>query len=192
MYYTLTVALPGHIDPDKLRDALTEAMAPFDKQLEVDPYPDHGPGRRNVLGHVVIRDWHGSSLDFDAEGWPIITSNPNGEWDWWVIGGRWGGNWILKIGGESGLPTENHAFGRTDSADDDQRTDCARVRDIQPKSLRSYAYLTLDGQWHSRWLGPGNGRDEYEIPPEEFAAEYLRWIAALPGETWLVNVDFHC
>lgn len=34
----------------------------------------------------------------------MSTSNPEGHWDWWAIGGRWSGYFDVKTGSEAGLP----------------------------------------------------------------------------------------
>ncbi|KJR10524.1 hypothetical protein UG54_00570 [Gordonia sihwensis] len=38
--------------------------------------------------------------DIDADGNIYSTSNPDGKWDWWMIGGRWAGAWTLVPGAE--------------------------------------------------------------------------------------------
>src|SRR4051812_7759740 len=47
--------------------------------------------------------------------------NPEGkspEWDWWLIGGRWGGAWVLREGAANGpLATEPGVFGATEHDD---------------------------------------------------------------------------
>jgi len=70
-----------------------------------------------------IRDWYGYSLNLDAGGWGYYK-NPQQKWDWYVIGGRWSGFFILKNGakgklGESGFSDrkkENENFNRADQA----------------------------------------------------------------------------
>lgn len=44
--------------------------------------------------YEVEHYYEGSELD--AEGNMLSTYNPNSKWDWWVVGGRWSGELILK------------------------------------------------------------------------------------------------
>ncbi len=67
MHYLL-VALIEPDQKDRVRDRLSELMAPFDEDLEVEPY-----------------------LDEDGE---ETTWNPDGYWDWYRPGGRWDG-WAI-------------------------------------------------------------------------------------------------
>jgi hypothetical protein len=168
-HFTCTVALPGHIEPDGVRIALEYALSPFNEVLEIE---------------------HETDDDGDT-----FSYNPDGHWDWWVVGGRWGGHWVLK---DSALvedflrETEPSAFGMTETALELDRSDCARLRAICPESLHpAYAFVDLNGNWnetgHICWFGIATG----EKSAEEWADEYLRWIASLPDDTWLVNCDLH-
>lgn len=56
--------------------------------------------------------------------------NPSTEWDWWVVGGRFGSPLVLKDG---------------------SRADRARIGDLDLKAMRSAGFLTFavleDGYW---------------------------------------------
>lgn len=225
-HYTLTVALPGDIPAEELRDALNVAMDEFNEQRDVplhrdlSPYAetfadqlakakaygkeceangkgDHTAGKTDA---EIVEDWSGGE-GFDNDGWPLTTRNPDGHWDWWVIGGRWGGAWYLR--GEDGpLNTDDHAFGREDRADEPNRTDNARWRDIEPESVTpTYAWLDLNEEWHTKWIGPtreeATGTIDYkntahwQVPEDEHVAGFMKFLANLPGDAWLVHIDFH-
>ena len=117
------------------------------------------------------------------------------EWDWWVVGGRWGGEWRLKPGCVSGLPSEPSSFGFPDEVAEAGATDCARVGDLVAESIDYvYSYLDLDCVWHTKWLGPeGSGSTvigDWERGPE-FEEQFLKFLASLDPSAWLVHVDYH-
>ena len=225
MHYTLTVALPGTIAPQDLRPALEKSMARFDENRRVDLHRDTSVYAQPMADHLaaakasasikagdnwiaglsdeeIAREWSGAEK-FDPDGWPLTTHNPDGQWDWWVIGGRWGGSWHLRPGAQDGpLATDGYSTGRAERADEKDRTDNARWRDIVPESVTpSYAWLDLAGEWHTRWVGPT--REEaltpgmpdrtghWEAPQKEHHAAFMKFLADLPGDTWLVLIDFH-
>lgn len=221
MHYTHIVALPGHVASDKLSDALEEAMSKFDENLEVplhrdtsayaEPFADELAKAKisnrdnwtaGLTDAEIVEQWNGAS-NHDIDGWPMTASNPNGHWDWWVIGGRWGGAWHLRDNAENGpLSTGNHAFGREQRADAPDRTDNARWRDIIPESITpTYSWLDLAGQWHTQWVGPTHEEaietgmradtSHWEVPESEHAAKFMTFLVNLPGDTWLIHIDYH-
>jgi hypothetical protein len=116
----------------------------------------------------------------------------SGEWDWWVIGGRWGGVWVLRDGSESALPTDDFSFGRRERADQPDRTDCARLKEIRPESIVApYSYLDLHGRWWSEWVWDNETNTDIGPSEEEFGKQFFEWVQKLPPDTWLVNVDYH-
>lgn len=120
------------------------------------------------------------------------------EWDWYVIGGRWANCWTLKPDAARGpLETEPPAFGGIRVPDDDRvHSDCARLCDIEAESLVTpYSWVDLQGNWHSKWLGPdGSGSQnvkDWEHDDSIHQEAYMIWIQSLLKNTWLVNVDCH-
>ena len=221
VHMTLTVALDGSIPPDRLRDELDQVMGRFDECLEVALHRDESPYAETFEAQLakakasdrdnwtegltdaeIVERWNGDT-NFYADGWPLTTSNPLGYWDWFVVGGRWGGSWVLKEGATNGpIATENHALGRSPEADADRRTDNARLRDLEAESLvPTYAYVDLDGGWTHRWVGPTREEavsgtfpkdtSHWEVGAEGFAASFLKFIQDLPADTWLVQIDYH-
>lgn len=215
-HFTVTVALSANtLNRDELRtlsketrrqkieDAVAEALQPFDENVEVEPYvrytvADIAADERYqecLAKHpeVIPTDWYGGTLD--AEGNVLSTYNPQAQWDWWVIGGRWGGYWVAKteeFAARSRSLTRPSAFGLAEGTEDPLRIDAGRIADIEPESLRpTFAYVDLDGTWHQKgeMLWFGFTRDEQ--PEDAWSAAYLAWIQGLPADTWLVNVDCH-
>lgn len=119
------------------------------------------------------------------------TWNPEGKWDWWVIGGRWSGYWVVRVEAWAEvLGAEMH----TDNWNgvEPVRTDMARLKVIAPESLEpGFALLDLDGVWHERgemgWLASVS----HDVGDAAWRATYRSVLAALPPDTWLVNVDCH-
>lgn len=56
-------------------------------------YKEHGDGR---TFDEFVPDWCGAKKN--EEGIYGRVTNPNAEWDWWVVGGRWKGTLLLKAG----------------------------------------------------------------------------------------------
>ena len=68
---------------------------------------------------------------FNDQGEPISTYNPDSKWDWYVIGGRWDG-WI------NGREAKGEAI-----CDNSAATEEAIAREKIP-----HAIITPDGEWH--------------------------------------------
>jgi hypothetical protein len=95
------------IDPDTdIETGVQEALAPFDEELEVEPYRVHfSHGEVRMMAehyridpadlHALVRkmpDWTRREGGVDRFGlYYSTTSNPDGRWDWYEIGGRWNG-----------------------------------------------------------------------------------------------------
>jgi hypothetical protein len=84
-------------------------------------------------------------LDEQGEVVKVINrTNPNAEWDWWVVGGRWSGFFKLKNITESlsrGKLGQPSAFG-PNRDDLDGRADICQIRDIDLDGMRSEAAQT--------------------------------------------------
>ncbi len=208
-HFTITVAIPGDVESGSdLYAAVSSALDPFSEHLEVKPYltftgeqiaadadfqavwvkvqAEH-PGQ--VSFSQAARDWFGGIM---VAGNLYSTYNPASQWDWWVIGGRWAGEWILKDGATRALESESSAFGFTDASQDPRRTDAARKREIEAESLTpSFAYVGLDGEWNQMGRVHWFGIVTDESSEEAWAADYVQWLVSLPADTWLVKVDAH-
>jgi hypothetical protein len=97
---------------------LEAALAPFDENIELEPYLDEDydveaeyqsareyllkdgtPEEELVDKAQVLRDWDGG--DFREEDGVLrrySTWNKGSKWDWWSVGGRWQGFFALKDG----------------------------------------------------------------------------------------------
>ena len=72
---------------------------------------------------------------FGKDGEVYSTSNPNGKWDWYGVGGRWAGFWKLKKG-RAGIIGEKSWTNEGKEIDGD-RADIARKEDIDYEGMLS-------------------------------------------------------
>jgi len=120
------------------------------------------------------------------------------QWDWYSVGGRWGGMWTLKEGiapeTYPGLGTHMSILGGpTDRMKETARNvDCARVQDIAPESHRStFAYVDLEGEWIEKGEMGWWGMTANEKAEVDWDKQYFEWLKSLPRDTWLINCDCH-
>lgn len=249
-HFPVTVALPAHLDADKVDDALADALSPFDESTQVPRYVQatradlithgrkqiaeyatglyaefvklgeqgyraaHPHAGENHLDYLKGTDadggfpaklaWTDEQIYADAIRWEAAedlgpdgevysTYNPKSKWDWWIVGGRWGGMWQLKEpdAALSGL-TQESAFGLSSQARQSGRTDVARIEQIVPESMTpTFALLDLEGEWHERGRMGWFGIVSNETDPDAWDSAYIRAIAQMPKATWLINVDCH-
>jgi len=81
-----------------------------------------------------IRDWFGYVYNSELQSWGYYH-NPNAKWDWYSIGGRWSGFFILKDGskGKLGMPG---IYGRDEENEALNRADQAKKGDIDWEAIR--------------------------------------------------------
>lgn len=151
-HYTVAVFLRDGASPE---EAVEKLLAPYDENLpaeeEIDedyPYGD----KDNLLEKGLL----------NKAGDLFSALNQDAQWDWYVIGGRWHGELILKHGktGIRGTP----AWCEKQS----KNYDGAYVRDIDFESMRKQARERLtpyDEMLKDEWLGQktlADYRDEEE------------------------------
>lgn len=89
-------------------------LAPFSEELEVEPYKDYVDADPNtwplsavvkhgvdVNDHEAVVAWFKERWEeeygFDEHGlYQVSTYNPNSKWDWYQLGGRWAGTFLLR------------------------------------------------------------------------------------------------
>lgn len=116
--------------------------------------------------------------EISEEGGIYSTYNPNSKWDWYKIGGRWDNRLIIGEG------------------DNIKNVNSAEIKDIRwdlMKEFRTYAVLTLDGEWHEPgkvgWWGISSATPEQEA---EFENNYeKKFIKEAKPEWNLSIVDCH-
>lgn len=134
--------------------------------------------------------------EIGKDGEVYSTYNPNSEWDWYQIGGRWINSLKLKDGalgihGEQSLlaPLEEVVGNKVDSA---------FVKDIDwedemMKDFATYAVITADGEWYSKgqmgWWGMSS---ETENEAEEWRNSFKeKFIDTAGAKTAITIVDCH-
>ncbi len=154
MHYQLIVALPGDTPSDGVKAALAEV---------VNSYSEH---------HLV----------YTTE---VGTEPGCGEWDYWCVGGGWHGSLILTPDAAArrsvrtlDLPRVAECHCPTAAIN---KTDVARLRDIDPESLIAPIY----------WISPDGRLYEEADVGTEANIRFLQWIQTLSPDTWLINVDVH-
>lgn len=225
MHYTLAVALPGSLEPHEVKGALEETMDLFDENREVELHRDtriYADKRDVVLERArkwavdprrtgdpldltgkteeEILEWFDEGTTYDDEGYPLTTSNPDGHWDWYQIGGRWAYAWVLKDEEKQGPLSFSGGYPNPDLPEHDRPfTDNARLCDIEPESIKPvYSYITLDKQFKTKWIGPATSDEKYEQGVSKWEhdqvdwdLEFYVWLQSLPRDTWLVHIDYH-
>lgn len=132
--------------------------------------------------------------DIGAEGEVYSDRNPNAQWDWYSVGGRWQGKWRFKSKPDYEY-LQSHVSWGVNKDEHELATDCGRVDDIAAETIDSaWGYLNLDGKWIEKgkmgWFGFSDA-DESDEAEAKWKKAYLDWIVSLPKDTWIVNVDCH-
>lgn len=131
-----------------------ELLAPYDEGIQMEPYisrtkedmirdgkkraqrckEDVGKGYRSYMTPYLTaktdEDFYNAERDeefceYDDDGNELSTYNPNSKWDWYSIGGRWGGT--LKV-----RPTEENGLADHLYEEDDEfvYVDSAPIKDV--------------------------------------------------------------
>lgn len=276
------VFVPPHIQNDEIDSYLEEVLEEFSEHRQVEPYLDETIHAERLdemkerVGESLETDPHKSEDETLIEYWYghddykkvgprsfeiYSTLNPNSEWDWWVIGGRWQNFFgpslgdIIKVEGidwdaerdevskdaqeqydEFEKETEGLTLHHTwrelyEEYGDDRRHEAREIYNSQewvraaktciqdfifatPEDYFKvnaggreafitdkiagvgvpYAFIDLEGEWHSRgqmgWFGMSSDDDE----PFDWAAKYFGYVEQVSAENpeaLVVSVDFH-
>lgn len=144
--------------------------------------------------------------DLGPDGEVYSEYNPDSQWDWYSIGGRWAGYW--KVIEQAADTTElSHAawadrafpLGTADQEYVDERNarpgrwvDVARKHDIEfEKDGATYAFLDSDGKWHQKGRMGWFGISSDEKVQEAWESEYTARVEAEADNAWFVLVDCH-
>ena len=168
---------------------IEELLAPYDENMKVEPYVWKSReeavayARENFKTEGKTDDecWRMAAEDSetDEDGNIYSTYNPRSAWDWWTVGGRWGG--MLRVNGK---PADSGRVGDMDFPVDRGAYEAAlRFWDVvvdhkpagpgevpfslyseeyyreyygdretyarQMASFSTYAVITPDGEWHA-------------------------------------------
>jgi len=146
------------------------------KEAEALPFNDNATKWDWVQEHLaeaVDKDWPDPECDnCHGVGRYMSTSNPDGKWDWFTIGGRWAGALYDKEG---------------EQFDENLGANSRKVSEITTRIFHSV--ITPDGEWHESatlgWFGiTRNENTSWDEELESILKEYKDCIGVL--------VDFHC
>ena len=90
-----------------------------------------------------VKEWCGQ--DLDDEGNTLSTYNPDSKWDWYEIGGRWSGTFILKPGESGELGTKS--WTNKDLEIPDSRADRATKGQIDWVAMNAIAIEEANKDW---------------------------------------------
>lgn len=109
----------------------------------------------------------------------IVTSssNPQGHWDWYVFGGRWGG--VLY---DDGKVEKNSPF----------QHNVMRVSEVLRRGLSApHTILTPDGTWTQRETGSNVGGMLFRWEHVKNWVSVVREILHGYPECWVCSIDYH-
>ena len=164
---------------------LSDALAPFDENSEVDPYfspmswgldKRHDDESLEEFAARLTKEWEEEHFVQDVNGVPTLgtmsTYPPDSKWDWWQIGGRWRGSLPLKAGVSGGALGEPGVF--DNDVEFEGGVDVARLGDIDFELKRTNAESRAKAAWEQidealdgRFLPP--------LPREETREAYQAW-----------------
>lgn len=128
----------------------------------------------------------------------LSTSNPDGHWDYWRIGGRFAGRLPLKPGavGELGAKAweyEDHPD-RWAEVNDGTRADQAKAGAVNWAEFNLPYAVVAEGAWRARERYEPSGAtidDRFVQDPhyEDFVRDL---VTKLPPDTLVTIIDYHC
>lgn len=154
------------------------------------------------------KDWDDGICRMDENGvWrKYSTYNPNSKWDWFVLGGRWSGNFIrLKPGSTSGILGESGTGGNKAGIDAALKGDIdfsVILKEAEEKARKEstnhnilstilpYAFIK-DGEWYDfddmGWCDISSN----EIPKNDWHDKVWEMLTILPDDTLISFYDCH-
>jgi len=139
----------------------------------------------------ILTEYHGGEFYKGDLGY---WSNPDARWDWYHIGGRWAGTFILKptmtgyFGEKSWGFKEENPYERKDSF---KRCDQARKKDIDFKAMQNdkKEIEILEKNWEEVISGKGFYKPEYFLKRYKTKKNYIKqeslfYTHAVLNEEW--------
>lgn len=172
MHYTCIVVLPPTEKDEefptlgRVQGLLEAALEPYNEEIETEEHKQRAVELTaaldaahisvefstevepvwtpEVLGALAV--YHGveeEAVGFDGDGLFLIErGNPDGKWDWWVVGGRWIGFWKSKPGADC-LLGESGSFSNAP----EHNADVIRKGDIDFVAAREEAIARMSTLW---------------------------------------------
>jgi len=154
---------------------------------------------RTCSAEEWLESWNGLYLNKEKTDYGYYT-NPNAKWDWYAIGGRWGG--MLKLKKSANIDEyekPNFSWGIKDEEKEkiikNRMVDSAYKKDITLASLKNIGTFAVlrNGEWFEKgsmgWWGISSETDEESKKWEN--GYYENFIKNLNEDTLLTIVDLH-
>lgn len=136
-------------------------------------------------------DWDGNVCRLEDGVWMrYSTYNPDSKWDWYVLGGRWSGEFIKLKENGSGTIGVSGAFGNRTGVDQAYKRDID-FANIDRSEFIPYA-VVYNGEWISRGeMGWWGVTLEENFTQEEWEKRVWELIESTSGETLFSFYDLH-
>lgn len=140
------------------------------------------------------RYWNGNGWRKDSTGeWQeFSTYNPDSKWDWYSLGGRWSGAFIILKDGCHGAIGESGAF------DNEVGVDSARKCDIDFDAIKERGretFIPFAVLYNDEWIEKGSmgwfGVHTDTYTDEEWEDIVWNIVEGLPDETLISFYDCH-
>ena len=132
--------------------------------------------------HAYISSDYEYDEESDSYGY---WDNPNGFWDWYQVGGRWFGYFLIKEGAKReecmfGQPSWQMRFEEGDEEELKKSADALKVGDIDFRGMEERTKEYYSDQWDQMWdlIKQSEGKTE-----EEIDKRFREFISAKEGET---------
>lgn len=138
----------------------------------------------------LIRDWNGAEYDED-EGAYGAYFNPNAEWDWYEVGGRWRGFFIKKSSKAWGeLGDTAIRFGKREfEYQPKNAVDILKVKDIDWEAMRTEKIADREVWWKNYLkCNKGDGKTKKEFM-EDWTVDLSSYAIVMGGE-WITEDNF--
>jgi len=182
-----------------INDEVAQALAPFDENLEVEPYKmriergdvrimaDHYGLPEDDLPALAekLPDWFRCDGGVDELGlFSWSTVNPDGRWDWYIIGGRWAGC-------IHGKPTRRDPYDQHQAAQNVTTTGELLNADNFSDRL-PHAVVTPAGEWleQEQFVQLSGRFGIYRRPDDQWLPQVRRVLETYPRHR-VVGVDVH-
>ena len=126
----------------------------------------------------VKEDW---GYDIDENENLLTNYNPNATWDWYSIGGRWGGFLSVKELDEDGdrIETNQTTVGEVD------------WEYMMEHKFPPFCYVTEEGEWCEKGEMGWFGITHDEKPEESWRKQFMDYVNSLDKDCLVTVIDFH-
>ena len=124
--------------------------------------------------------------EFNENGEPLSTYNPESKWDWYRIGGRWDG-WLTDKEEER---SSDNGFNWGDDHTS-LKFNCISVAEAIEKEKIPYALITPDGEWKEKgemgWFGMSSGDKDGDV----WTSQVILFYEMYKEGNSVISIDAH-